>query len=213
MEPHRWTATSANFGSLGSVMAQPSVRAKALFAQDQQQVWDQVAKTRTTMADVVAAPAASPIRESSSYAVAMKNNAVGGQIERSVKPIEQSFDSLIQHLRNENAVGAVVALNGEIIWADVFASQDLLNRYWPKLIRSYAADSFVGVGRGVGWKMASEKLAQSFLDRLDGRHENVETEPGVYRQTEIDGDDYTAFLLQALFPGTGYTVHLAKMEK
>ena len=102
-----------------------------------------------------------------------------------------------------------MALNGEIIWADVFASQDLLNRYWPKLIRSYAADAF---GGGGGRKMAGESQAQAFLDRLDGRHEKVETEPGVYRQTEIEGDDYSAFLLKALLPGTGYLVHLAKMK-
>ena len=211
VEPHRWTEMTMNFKSMGSVMAQPSVRAKALFAQDQQEVWDQVAKTRETFAQGVSAPAAAPIRASSSYAVAMKSAAVGGQIEQKAKPIEQTFDGLIQHLRNENAVGAVAALNGEIIWADVFASQDLLNRYWPKLIRSYAADAFVGGGGAR--KMAGERQAQAFLDQLDGRHEHVETEPGVYRQTEIEADDYSAFVLKALLPGTGYVVHLAKMKR
>ena len=96
VEPHRWTEMTANFKSMGSVMAQPSVRAKALFAQNQQEVWDQMAKTRETLARAVPAPAAAPIRESSSYAVAMKSAAVGGQIEQKAKPIEQSFDGLIR---------------------------------------------------------------------------------------------------------------------
>jgi len=44
----------------------------------------------------------------------------------------------MKQLRDRNAVGVVVAVNGELIWADVFASTELLQKYWPKLVRSYA---------------------------------------------------------------------------
>ncbi len=50
VEPGRWTATSAKFGSMGSAMAQPAVRAKAMAAKDQQQVWEQVRKQQAEMA-------------------------------------------------------------------------------------------------------------------------------------------------------------------
>ncbi len=119
VEPHRWTEMSAQFKTLGSTMAQPSVRAQALFAQNQQGVWNEVEKSRNSFVATLPAPAAAPVKQSSSYAVAMKSGAVQGEIDGVAKPIEQSFDSLIQHLRAENAVGAVVAMNGEIIWADV----------------------------------------------------------------------------------------------
>jgi hypothetical protein len=58
----------------------------------------------------------------SSYAGTLGDKAVQARIENVAKPIEQSYDTLIQKLRSEKAIGAVVALNGEIIWADVFAS-------------------------------------------------------------------------------------------
>ena len=40
-------------------------------------------------------------------------------------------------------MGVVVAVNGRLIWADVFASTTLLEKYWPKLVRSYAAEAIV----------------------------------------------------------------------
>lgn len=213
VEPHRWTETSAKFGGSGLSMAQPSIRLKAMADKNQQEVWDEVAKSRAAVVSQLSAAAAAPVQASSSYAVAMKAPGVQAQLDTVVKPLERTYDTLIQKLRAENAVGAVVAVNGEIIWADVFASTDLLNRFWPKLIRSYAAESF-GTPLPAGFeKPPTPQAAQAFLDRLGATHESVETEPGLYRQTEIDGDDYTAFVLTSLLPGTGYNVHLAKMKR
>jgi hypothetical protein len=42
VEPGRWVESSAQFSSLKSQMAQPSVRSRAMVAQDQHQVWDSV---------------------------------------------------------------------------------------------------------------------------------------------------------------------------
>ena len=37
----------------------------------------------------------------------------------------------------------VVAVNGQMVWADIFASTNLLEKYWPKLVRSYAAEAYI----------------------------------------------------------------------
>ena len=121
-----------------------------------------------------------------------------------------SYQSLIGHLRDRNAVGVVVAVNGEIVWADIFASTNLLEKYWPKLVRSYAAEAIVTQtgGREVG--MTS---AQAFLDNREGRRETVENEPGIYRHTEIAGPGFTVFELTSLLPKTGFALHVAKMAE
>ncbi len=213
VEPHRWTETSDHFRPLSALMAQPSVRAKAMADRNQQEVWNEVAKSREAFIAKLPAAAAAPVQASSSYAGAMQNRNVQAAVDTVAKPLERSYDILIQKLRDENAVGAVVAVDGEIIWADVFASSDLLSRFWPKLIRSYAAES-LGSPLSVGFlHPPTPQAAQAFLDRLGATHESVETEPGLYRQTEISGDDYTAFVLTSLLPGTGFNVHLAKMKR
>ena len=51
-----------------------------------------------------------------------------------------------------------------------------------------------------------------FLDQLQGTREVTETEPGLFRRSEISGDGYKVFSLTSLLPKYEYTVHLAKMS-
>jgi ARG and Rhodanese-Phosphatase-superfamily-associated Protein domain len=213
VEPERWVARSDKFGA-PMVMVQPSVRGKAMADKDQHQVWDQVAKARNGMAETVTAEAgalaAAPIQESSSYAVAVDNKAVKRQLESVTVPVEQEYQSAIRQLRDKHAVGVVVAVNGQVIWVDVFASSSLLEKYWPKLVRSYAAESFSQQGKSAA---VDVRAAQDFLDHLDGRREIVEREPGLYRHSEITGDGYKVFALTSLLPSTGFDLHVAKMAE
>ena len=83
-----------------------------------------------------------------------------------------------------------------------------LQKYWPKLVRSYAAEAVITRAKG---GEVSSKEAQKFLNDLEGRHESAETEPGLYRQTEITGDGIKVFELSSILPKTGFAVHVAKM--
>jgi len=211
VEPGRWTATSANFDSMNSAMAQPAVRAKAMGEKDQAQVWAEVNKARTEFSETVEVTAgAPPINTTSSYARVMQNPGVTKQVDSMAEPIQHSYQSLITQLRDQNAVGVVVAVNGQIVWADLFASTSLLEKYWPKLVRSYAAEAVVTKAKGYE---VGVKQAQAFLERFDGRHETVDSEPGLYRHTEISGDGFRAFELTSLLPKTGFDLHVAKMAE
>ena len=214
VEPHRWVASSDTFGGAKALMAQPSVRQQAMATKNQQSVWDQVAKARMSVMAAAPAPAAAEIQSSSSYAQAMGNSAVRAQVNDLAMPVQRSYEKLMRELRDRKAVGAVVALNGALIWADVFASPELLEKYWPKLVRSYAAEALSA--RPAVYRRfnpPSSKEAQMFLDDFAARRENVDSEPGVYRNTEITGRDFTAFVLTSLLPGTGFNLHVAKMTR
>ncbi|MGZ4788306.1 MAG: ARPP-1 family domain-containing protein [Terriglobales bacterium] len=206
VEPGRWVSKSENFGGFSN-LAQPSVRANAMSKKDQQQVWDAVNESKAKVAQNV--PAAAPqVNDTSSYATAMGGAVMRREYTKITAPLEKDYRSVIRDLKDRNAVGVVVAVNGEILWADIFASSDLLNRYWQKLVRSYAAEAIsAGYGRG----KVTEAEAQAFVDKLQGRHESAETEPGVYRHAEITGDDYKVFELTSLLPKTDFEVHIAKM--
>ena len=137
-----------------------------------------------------------------------ENQEVQKSIDSIARPIEQSYQSLIHQLRDRNAVGVVVAVNGRIIWADVFASTDLLSKYWPKLVRSYASEAVVTRSKEME---VTTKQADAFLADMEGRKEMIESEPGIYRHTEVTGDGFKAFELTSLLPKTGFDVHVAKM--
>jgi hypothetical protein len=229
VEPGRWVATSDHFGAseamYGSavggansnarapmaLMAQPSVRAKAMGDKDQNEVWAEVKKQREAVRVEMSAAAptvATEMAQTSSYARVMENDEVKKRVDAVAKPIEQNYQSLIKQLRDRNAVGVVVAVNGRIIWADVFASTELLEKYWPKLVRSYASEAVVTRAKDAE---AGVKQAQAFLEDMEGRRETIESEPGLYRHTEVNGDGFMAFSLTSLLPKTGFDLHVAKM--
>jgi hypothetical protein len=232
VEPGRWVATSTSFGTSGAtygaakgvaggtaastLMAQPSVRAKAMGDKDQSQVWAEVKKQQQSMSvEVTEASPSSPIaanqlNTTSSYAVVMENKDVKQEVDKIAKPIEQNYQSLIKQLRDRKAVGVVVAVNGRVIWSDVFASTELLEKYWPKLVRSYASEAVVTHVKGARATMAQ---AESFLTDMDGRKETIESEPGVFRHTEVNGNGFKVFALTSLLPKTGFDVHVAKMAE
>jgi len=236
VEPGRWVATSNSFGTSGAtygsaakgvaggsaggvaggtLMAQPSVRAKAMGDKDQSQVWAEVKKQQQSMSVEVEAASPSPaaasqITSTSSYAVVMENKDVKQEVDKIAKPIEQNYQSLIKQLRDRKAVGVVVAVNGRVIWSDVFASTELLEKYWPKLVRSYASEAVVTHVKDARATMAQ---AESFLTDMDGRKETIESEPGVFRHTEVNGNGFKVFALTSLLPKTGFDVHVAKMAE
>jgi hypothetical protein len=232
VEPGRWVATSEHFGASGAtygsagsgpiaskavpmtMMAQPSVRAKAMGDKDQNEVWAEVRKQQAAVigGPLPAMPPAvtAEVQATSSYAKVMENAEVKKQVDEVAKPIEQNYQSLIGQLRDRHAVGVVVAVSGRIIWADIFASTDLLEKYWPKLVRSYASEAVVTRAKDVDVTAAR---AQAFLADMEGRRETIESEPGIYRHTEVNGDGFKAFALTSLLPKTGFDVHVAKMAE
>lgn len=228
VEPGRWVQTSQQFGASGAMygsragvavggpvtmMAQPSVRAKAMGDKDQGEVWAEVRKQQEAVRVELEADApvvAGEVAQTSSYAKVMENGAVRQQVDAVAKPIEQNYESVIHQLRDRDAVGVVVAVNGRITWADIFASTDLLEKYWPKLVRSYASEAVVVRAKDVDVSVAR---AQDFLADMEGRRETIESEPGIYRHTEISGDGFKAFSLTSLLPKTGFDVHVAKMAE
>jgi hypothetical protein len=59
----------------------------------------------------------------------------------------------------------------------------------------------------------TNKQAEAFLADMEGRKEMIESEPGIYRHTEVDGDGFKAFALTSLLPKTGFDLHVAKMAE
>lgn len=209
VEPGRWVGASQDFGGTPA-MVQPSVRAKAMADKDQAKVWSEVRNSQAAMGGALglSAPARQAVEGTSSYATVVQNDEVQRKLDAVAAPVEHDYQSLIHQLKDKNAVGVVVAVNGQIIWADIFASSDLLAKYWPKLVRSYAAEAVTSQGKHAE---LDQKAAQQFLNELEGRRQVVESEPGLFRHTETTGDSFHVFELTSLLPRTGFDLHIAKI--
>jgi hypothetical protein len=224
IEPGRWTEDSPTFGASAkapsrSFMVQPTVREKAMVAKNQQQVWDSVHGTIAQLEVApfqAATPSGGPQRNmnssgmgTTSYARAMQNSNVAAKVDEAAAPVIKSREQVLAQLRQEHAVGVVVAVRGEIVWADLFADPDLLARYWTKLVRSYAAESLLEGDRHAAPTIAN---AQHFLDAPSGGTETSESAIGIYRYRELRSGPTETFVLESLLPGTGYDVHISKLK-
>jgi len=224
VEHGRWANTSSNFAS-AKMMVHPSVREKAAVAQNQSEVWAAVrngttADPSTSVAmDHSATPAAAPqlsrdvlggvaqsVAPTGSYVKMYGSERVSGSVENFATEVERRFKRAGANWKGEHVIGVVVAYGGEVAWSDVFASSQLFDRYWPKLLRSYVVEALARPGTK---EQASVDDVREFLRQAKG-HERAESEPGVYRWIERSEDRETEIELIALAPKT-LTLHWMKV--
>ena len=163
VEPGRWVGSSSKFASMGAQMAQPSVRTPAMAARDQEQVWANVRASNSTVAVSVGGPQALALRGTTSYAKVFNSAPVQQKIAE-YGGIEGE-QSILRELKAKGAVGVVVAVNGRVMWADIFASTDLLSKYWPKLMRSYVAEAMTSQMQPASLDVHEAELFMSTLFR------------------------------------------------
>jgi hypothetical protein len=206
VEHGRWSSGSQFAAS--KTIVHPSVREQAALKQNQNDVWNAV-RAGSTANMAGSAPEAAPRVSSGviadtiasaaptqSYAKIYEGSRVGASVEEFVAQLQRRFAKSTSVLKGEHVVGVVVAYGGEVAWSDIFASGDLFDHYWPKLLRSYAVEA---VARPVLRETASADDARGFLRRLNGR-EVQETEADVYRWRETSEGRLALIELDALQP-------------
>jgi hypothetical protein len=191
----------------------PSVREQAAVKQKQEDVWSAVRNGTTFSAGLSGAaqpPAAPPRVSAQELSATVENEArtesydklynrsrrIGGDVDSFVAEIQRRFAKETSGLKNERVVGVVVAYGGDVAWSDIFASEDLFNKYWTKLLRSYAVEA---LARPTYRDVADRGDAEQFLVSLRGIIKE-ETEPGVYRWREIREGRFSQIELDALEP-------------
>ncbi|GAC1620099.1 MAG: hypothetical protein NVS9B13_10100 [Candidatus Acidiferrum sp.] len=209
VEHGRWSSGS-QFNAAKTIV-HPSVREYAALNQDQELVWDAVVTGSTAAPPIGSAPtsAGTPrlnrqaigniigsAAPTQSYAKIYQESKAGASVDEFVDEVQRRFAEATHGLKGERVVGVVVAYGGEVAWSDIFASGELFNHYWTKLLRSYAVEA---MARPTLRKVADHGDAREFLQRLNGR-ERQESEPGVYLWREITEGRRSQIELEALQP-------------
>lgn len=211
VEHGRWTGASGQFTNSKTIV-HPSVREQAAVDQNQSQVWDAVrsgSKAGVSGGRGGAPAAAPPVLSSDriqttitsaaptqSYNKIYKESRAGASVDEFVEEVQKRFNRATAGLKGERVVGVVVAYGGDVAWSDIFASSELFDQYWGKLLRSYAVEA---LARPTYRETAAITDAREFLQSLSGR-EIVESEPGVYRWREITEGKLSLIELESIQP-------------
>jgi hypothetical protein len=221
VEHGRWTGDSMNF-SAAETMVHPTVREQAAVKQDQSQVWaavrDETPKVgqsesvtvdgRAAASGFAAGAAAPPALSSAtiggviseaptqSYRRIYQSPMVQNSVEGFADEMSRRFDRATSGIKGGHVVGVVVAFGDDVAWSDIFASSQLFETYWPKLLRSYVVEALT---RPAVRQVATIDDARDFLRPATGRIQE-DTEPGVYTWREQSVDGLTQIELEALTP-------------
>lgn len=138
VESGRWNKRgneqSAEFSSSDNAIATKDLKLAAKSANSQQAVWENVSVAQEKLSRNVGGSVNSSV-SASSLELSIENSKVK---ENSAAYI----NSLAGILKNKsNVIGYVFAINGKVNSADVYASQALFAKLWPKLLKASAVEA------------------------------------------------------------------------
>src|SRR5580658_7851027 len=190
---------SGSGGGVGATSAGAAARERSELSSNLEVTAPQISPQQLSSVMASAAP-------TQGYRSIYQSAAVGPSVENFARELERRFNRATSGLKGEHVVGVIVAFGGEVAWSDIFASSQLFDAYWSKLLRSYAVEALTRPG-------AREKVAledaRDFLRPATG-HVREETEPGVYRWQERSQGRETEIQLEALEPKP-LTLHWLKV--
>ncbi|HYT32504.1 MAG TPA: DUF6569 family protein, partial [Thermoanaerobaculia bacterium] len=166
VEHGRWTPRSggmafeSNTALLGSNKMKKSIQGE----KNQSAVWAEVARQEAKASEMVTVTGESPALASATgtYNAIVQNSQIRGERADYVNAL------LPQLEKRSDAVGIVVAINGELTAADVYASSALFHKLARKLVESYALEALLA-RKQAGASAApvpSKQAAVSFLTEV-----------------------------------------------
>lgn len=138
VEQGRWTQrggeSSGQFGSSKQSISGNKMKMAVRGEGDQRAVWDKVAEAQDRLSHNLAAPVQSK-QSVSSFQLTLESE----NLRATAHAYESAMTPLID--RYKDAIGYVVAVNGKVTAADVYASPSLFRKLWPKLIASASVEA------------------------------------------------------------------------
>ena len=125
----------------------------------QQQVWRSVARTQTKLSGSVGQPVAAPA-SSSSLQLALEN--------QKLKETQAAFIQALKAAgeRDADTVGYVFAINGKLNSADLYPSNGLFRKMWPKLLSASVTEAIGEQGDSAG-ELPAAAAVLAFLEAAE----------------------------------------------
>jgi hypothetical protein len=192
MEASDEPASPPKFSSLGAV-AHPKLRGAAQDKKVQSEVWKEVSANNQKLGTTTG---------TDTYQEVYASKQIGAQMDDYIRTLEKE-------VLQPGVVGVVIARNGQLIWADIFASQKLFAGYWPKLLKSYVVDA---LGDNTSEKRPTTLEATRYLEGRDGTVSTT-TQEGVYQLVKTESSSYAVFDLRDISLASALSVHFNKMDR
>ncbi len=173
------------------VIETPAPKAAGLdTGQRQLDVWRNVAKIQKRLSDNLGTPVTST-ESQTSLQLTLENDKLAKAEAEYLKALQGAGE------KDPDVIGYAFAVNGKLSTADVYPSNGLFRKMWPKLVKSAAAEAIAAGTTVAPEPVPSTDAVKSFLQAGEhGAETNQETTGGIKRESrETSAVLYTETLL------------------
>jgi len=159
VEHGRWSGRGNEragvFNSSADAVATREIKLAAKSANSQGAVWENVRIAQDKLSENVGTRVNSTV-SASSLQLAIENTRVRATADSYIKALVNIVD------RNDDVIGYVFAINGNVNSADVYSSNALFKKLWPKLLKANAVEAIAELQKKT-FKPTSAENAKTFL--------------------------------------------------
>jgi hypothetical protein len=181
VEAGRWTQRGkearGHFSRCDNQLASNSLKIAARKGMSQQQVWDNVAKTQMALKDKLKADVQAK-ESKSSLELTLEHKKVVEAVDAYVKKLQDSPKD------KNDAIGYAVVINGKVNNADVYASNGLFQKLWPKLLKASAVESVAELNKDKKFDPVKVDAVKAFLADAEKGKKSEKKITNRFRQIE-----------------------------
>lgn len=207
VEHGRWSRRGEeavrSFESAPQAVAAKQVKMAMRMASSQQQVWNEVSRAQDKLSSVAGSvrAAASP----SSYMLSLESPRLQQSVENYIRDLAAAPNG------SADVIGYAFAVNGKINSAEVYASNELFRKLWPKLLRASAVEAVSGFDPGAKFKKASFEAVRASL--RDADHGRSSTRPVNSRTSVVTKETERSVMFETRDQAQGGWVHRSYIAK
>lgn len=207
VEHGRWSQrgeeSAGIFASAPQAVAAKQVKMAMRMATSQQMVWNEVRKEQDKLSSVagsVRAPA-SP----TSYTLSLESP----QLQHSVNDYIGNLTAAPNG--SADVIGYAFAINGKINSAEVYASNELFRKLWPKLLRASSVEALASFDPGLKFEKPGFEAVRASLQDAD--HGRPSTRQVNARTSLVTKETERNIVFETRAPGQGGWIHRSYIAK
>jgi hypothetical protein len=166
---------AAAFSSSSNALSSNGLKLAVRARRSQEEVWANVERLQRRLSDQLGAPVQSE-KSASSLQLSLENPRLRDAVTPYLTRLTSAPDD------QDDVIGAAFVLNGKVVSADVYASNALFRKLWPKLLESSAIEAVAERQPGRQQPAVAADAVKAFLKAAEGRP--ATTEP-VTRRTFV----------------------------
>lgn len=208
VESGRWQKRgdeeAGKFTSSNDRVVTKELKIAANASRSQQEVWAQVSDAQARLAKTVGGTVRSG-QSASSLQLSLENDKVIANIDEYIKALDDIIDG------QSDVIGYAVAINGKVNSADVYVSNALFKKLWPKMLKASATEA-VAESRSVRLAEPVKPAAVDDFIRVAEKAQSKERAAGAGGRV-VTREDKDNVMFEARDEKSKVTVHRSYVKK